>query len=34
MQIKNKECSVHNDYRFYAFTIDFVNNLNNEEKKK
>ena len=35
MQIKNIECSVHNNYRFYAFTIDFgYYYLNNEEKEK
>ena len=25
MQIKNVECSVHNNYKFYEFTIDFGN---------
>ena len=38
MQIKNIECSVHNAYKFYKFTIDFgnfSNNFsNNEEKEK
>ena len=34
MQIKNIECSVHNDYKFYEFTIDFGNFSNNEEKEK
>ena len=38
MQIKNIECSVHNAYKFYEFTIDFgnfSNNFsNNEEKEK
>jgi hypothetical protein len=35
MQIKNIECSVHNDYKFYEFTIDFgYYNSNNEEKEK
>ena len=34
MQIKNIECSVHNAYRFYAFTINFGNFSNNDEKEK
>ena len=34
MQIKNIECSVHNNYKFYTFTIDFGNFSNNEEKEK
>ena len=34
MQIKNIECSVHNNYKFYEFTIDFGNYSNNEEKEK
>ena len=34
MQIKNIECSAHNDYKFYEFTIDFVYFSNNEEKEK
>ena len=35
MQIKDIECSIHNAYRFYAFTIDFgYYYSNNEEKKK
>ena len=35
MQIKNIECSVHNAYRFYAFTIDFgYYYSNNDEKEK
>ena len=35
MQIKNIECSIHNAYRFYAFTIDFgYYYSNNEEKEK
>ena len=35
MQIQNIECSVHNDYKFYEFTIDFgYYNSNNEEKEK
>ena len=34
MQIKNIECSIHNAYRFYAFTIDFGYYSNNEEKEK
>jgi len=35
MQIKSIECSIHNAYRFYAFTIDFgYYYSNNEEKEK
>ena len=34
MQIKNIECSIHNAYDFYAFTIDFGNFSNNDEKEK
>ena len=34
MQIKDIECSIHNAYRFYTFTIDFGNFSNNEEKEK
>ena len=34
MQIKNIECSVHNNYKFYEFTIYFGNYSNNEEKEK
>ena len=38
MQIKNIEFSVHNNYKFYEFTIDFgnfSNNFsNNEDKEK
>ena len=34
MQIKNIECSVHNDSKFYEFTIDFGNYSNNDEKEK
>ena len=34
MQIKNIEYSVHNNYKFYTFTIDFGNFLNDDEKEK
>ena len=34
MQIKNIECSIHNDYKFYEFTIDFGNFSNIDEKEK
>ena len=34
MQIKNIECLVLNDFKFYEFTIDFGNFSNNEEKEK
>ena len=34
MQIKNIEYSVHNAYKFYTLTIDFVDCSNNEEKEK
>ena len=34
MQIKNIEHSIHNAYDFYAFTIDFGNFSNNDEKEK
>ena len=35
MQIKSIECSIHNAYRFYEFTIDFgYYYSNNEEKEK
>ena len=34
MQIKNIEYSIHNAYDFYAFTIDFGNFSNNDEKEK
>ena len=34
MQIKDIECSIHNAYRFYEFTIDFGNFSNNDEKEK
>ena len=38
MKIKNVECSVHNNYKFYEFTIDFgkfsKQISNNEETEK
>ena len=34
MQIKSIECSIHNAYRFYAFTIDFGNFSIMMKKKK
>ena len=34
MQIKNIECSIHNDYKLYEFTIVFGNFSNNDEKEK